>query len=133
MTEHRSVSRRLPVVAAAIVVIASWDAPAIAQPGDRSAAIDSLPDHSRRFFEVPPGGTPQPWQRVPDFDRLDDVVAVVTAIGVYCAEQRRLTCARLCPVPAPPGTFDERRIPEGQRRDLRITSWRRCAGSVGEP
>lgn len=131
MTERETVSRRLPVVAMTILLIASSAAPAVA--ADRSAAIDSLPDHSRRLFEVPAGGTPQPWQRVPDFDRLDDVVAAVTAIGVYCADQRRLTCARLCPVPAPPGAFDERRIPDRQRRDWRMTLWRRCAESVGAP
>lgn len=64
-----------------------------------SAANRSWPSALRepalsRFKEG--GDNPEPWQRLPDFAKNDDVVAAITAITSYCSAEHRTRCVSAC-------------------------------------
>ncbi len=42
------------------------------------------------------GDNPEPWQRLPDFDDADAVMAAMHAIAEHCAQQGQRSCADLC-------------------------------------
>ncbi|MGC2412376.1 MAG: tetratricopeptide repeat protein [Stellaceae bacterium] len=42
------------------------------------------------------GDNPEPWQRMPDFDKTDAVMAAITAIAVHCERNGQKGCAEYC-------------------------------------
>jgi len=56
-------------------------------PALHSPALD-------RFEEG--GDNPEPWQRLPDFDRIDEVTAAITAIAEHCGKNGQKSCAEDC-------------------------------------
>jgi hypothetical protein len=56
-------------------------------PGLTGAALD-------RFEQA--GDSPEPWQRMPDFDRTDEVIAAIGAIAEHCETNGPKGCAEDC-------------------------------------
>ncbi|HEV2301524.1 MAG TPA: tetratricopeptide repeat protein [Stellaceae bacterium] len=75
------------VLAMAIAPPAAASAKRPWPPGLMPPAIDRL---------TAAAGNPQPWQRLPDFARNEEVMAAITAVAAYCDAKGRRSCADNC-------------------------------------
>jgi len=99
---------------------------------------------------------PEPWQRLPDFEKPDDVAAAMTAIAGHCEQTGLESCARFCrerlaelAPPEKPGGLSVDEIAERLRKnpgispvalmrktpptaDEQMQGWTLCAMRVGD-
>ncbi len=111
------------------VLAAAFELPPVTADGETRAIVASLSGDTRRHFELPPGVVPQPWQRVPDFNRAAEVAAAITAIGGYCEAQGHSLCISVCRA----NPYVDRTGDTPADRQRRIDAWKMCASGVGMP